>query len=144
MGVGLSVLFGVVFLAAAVGIATSGFVLTATPDSLTLETSGLLCATFCKIWKKQEIASIRADTKIDNNDNSDMPRIITTRVLIQPRRTQSSSSRTNSEWGSSLHQSKPEMEWIATTLRAVLGVPASDAPTGDALRAGSDDPRSRH
>ena len=30
--------------------------------------------------------------------------------------------------------SKPEIEWIATTLRAVLGVPATDAPTGNAIR----------
>ena len=45
--------------------------------------------------------------------------------------------------GSGTGISKPEMEWIATTLRAVLGVPATDAPTGDAIRAGSDEPRGR-
>ena len=32
------------------------------------------------------------------------------------------------------------MEWIAKTLRVVLGVPACDVPTRDVIRAGSDEP----
>lgn len=38
--------------------------------------------------------------------------------------------------------SKPDMEWIATTLRGALGVPASDGPTTEANDAGPDDPLS--
>ena len=47
-------------------------------------------------------------------------------------------------WGSGRSLSKPEMEWIATTLRTVLEVPATNEPTGNAIRARSDEPSSRH
>jgi hypothetical protein len=40
--------------------------------------------------------------------------------------------------------SKPEMEWIATTLRGVLGVPVSLGPTDDVTRVESGIPRFGH
>ena len=98
----------------AVGIATSGFVLIATPDSLRLETSGLFWATSCNTWKKQEIELIRADTKIDYDRGSEDPPLIMTRVLIH---TTDSIDPEPDEIKLEGSISKPEGQWIATTLR---------------------------
>ena len=124
-------------------MSTARFVLTATPDRLTLETHDALRGTSCRTWTKQDIAWIRADTTIESEGGSESGPVFRTRVLI---RTSSPIEPGPDElrWGSGREISKPEMEWIATTLRAVLGVPATDAPTGNAIRAGSDEPRGRH
>ena len=81
--------------------------------------------------------------EIEIRRDSETGPVVPTRVLI---RTTSPIEPGPDElrWGSGREISKPEMEWIATTLRAVLGVPATDAPTGNAIRAGSDEPRGRH
>jgi hypothetical protein len=80
MFVALSVPSGVMCLLGAVGSAMSGYLLTATPDSLTLERR-CLGEPSCKTWKRQEIASIRADTKIEISDPSEGSKWVTTRVL---------------------------------------------------------------
>jgi hypothetical protein len=142
-GIGLGALWCAFTLVVAVEVSTCRFVLTATPDSLTLETGHALGGTSCQIWKKQDIAWIRAETTIESRGSSESGPVVTTRILI--RTTSPIESRPDElRWGSGRVISKPEMEWIATTLRAALGVPAGDAPTGNAIRAGSGEPRGRH
>jgi hypothetical protein len=143
VGIGLVALWCAFALVFTVVISTGRFVLTATPDRLTLETRDAFCGTSCRTWKRQDIAWIRADTTIKSGMDTETGAAATTRVLI---RTTSpiEPGPEELEWGSGSGISKPEMEWIATTLRAVLRVPATDAPTGDAIRAGSDEPRGRH
>jgi hypothetical protein len=132
VGIGVGVLWCVCTLVVAFGMSTARFVLTATPDRLTLETHNVLRGTSCRTWKKPDIAWIRADTTIESSESGP---VVTTRVLI---RTSSPIEPEPDElkWGPGIEISKPEMEWIATTLRAVLGVPATDAPTENASRAG--------
>jgi hypothetical protein len=139
--VALSLPSGVICLLGAVGAATSSYVLTATAHSLTLEEKSLGPPS-CKTWKRQEIASICADTKIEISGNNEGGKWVTTRVLI---RTTGSIKSEPDELVSAAAsiRTKQEMEWIATTLRAVLGVPATDAPTGNAIPAGSDEPKGR-
>jgi hypothetical protein len=142
VGIGVGVLWCAFFLVVAVGMSTARFVLTATPDHLTLETHDAIRGTSCRTWKKQDIAWIRAEAMIESDGGSEGP-LVRTRVLI---RTTSPIEPEPEELpgrsGSEI--SKPEIEWIATTLRTVLGVPATDAPTGNAIQAGSDEPRDRH
>ena len=66
VGIGLGVLWCAFALVVAVGMSTARFVLTATPDRLTLETRNALRGTSCRTWKKQDIAWIRADTTIES------------------------------------------------------------------------------
>ncbi len=136
--IGAGVLWCAYLLVAAVGTLTARFVLTANPDHLTLETRDALRGTSCRTWKKQDIAWIRADT-IESEGGSESGPAFRTRVLIRTTspiepEPEELSGRPGSEI------SKPEIEWIATTLRAVLGVPATDAPIGNAIQAGSDEP----
>ncbi len=141
VGIGVGVLWCAFFLVGAVGMATARFVLTATPDRLTLETHDALRGTSCRTWTKRDIAWIRADTTIEDSGGSESGPVFRTRVLIRtssPIEPEELSGRPGSEI------SKPEMEWIATTLRAVLGVPATDAPTGNAVQPGADEPRDSH
>jgi hypothetical protein len=142
VGIGVGVLCFVFSLVVAWGMSTARFVLTATPDRLTLERHDALRGTSCRTWTKQDIAWVRADT-IESEGGSEGGAVFRTRVLI---RTSSLIEPGPDElrWGSGIDISKPEMEWIATTLRALLGVPATDAPTGNAIQAGSDEPRGRH
>ena len=128
VGLALLVLLGVGLLVAAAKGAIDGCVLVATPDSLTRETRGLRGVS-CKAWKKAEIASIRAETEVIDGEESTT---YVTRVLI---RTKISIEPKPDELLARLP--KPELESIATTLRGVLGVPASDAPTKDEIQAGS-------
>ncbi len=119
-------------LVASVGMSTARFVLTATPDHLTLETRDALHKTSCRTWNKQDIAWIRAETRLESDGSSDGAEyrtrvLIRTTSLIEPE-PEELSGRPGSEI------SKPEIEWIATTLRAVLEVPATDAPTGNAIQ----------
>jgi hypothetical protein len=60
--------------------------------------------------------------------------VVTTRVLIR-RSSPIEPEPDVLRWGPGIEIDKPEMEWIATTLRAVLGVPATDASTGTAIPA---------
>jgi hypothetical protein len=142
VGAGLGILWCAFSLVVAVVISTGRFVLTATPDRLTLETGDALCGTSCRTWKKPDIAWIRAETTIESGVDTETGAVATTRVLIC---TTSPIEPGPDElwWGSGREISKPEMEWIVTTVRAVLGVPATDAPIGDAIRAVSDEPRGR-
>jgi hypothetical protein len=139
--IGVGVLWCAFALVATLVMPTARFVLTATPDHLTFETHDALRGTSCRTWKKQDIAWIRAETTLEPAGDSSP--VVRTRVLIrttspiQPE-PEELSGRSGSE------VSKPEIEWIATTLRAVLGVPGTDAPTGNAIQAGSDEPRDRH
>lgn len=131
LGIGVGVLWCVSVFVVAFGMTTARFVLTATPDRLTLETHNVLRGTKCRTWTKEDIAWIRADTLIESSESGPL---VTTRVLIR------TSSAIEAEpdqlkWGPGIEIDKPEMEWIATTLRAVLGVPATDASTGTAIRA---------
>ena len=73
---------------------------------------------------------IRTDTKIDYDRGSEDPPLIMTRVLIH---TTDSIDPEPDEIKLEGSISKPEAEWIATTLRAVLGVPAFKAPAGNAI-----------
>ena len=141
-GIGLGALWCAFTLIVAVGVSTGRFVLSATPDRLTLETGDALSGTSCRSWKKQDIAWIRAETTIESGGGSESGPVVKTHVLI---RTKGPIEARPEElwWGSGTGISKPEMEWIATTLRAVLGVPATDAPTGNAIPAGSAEPRGR-
>ncbi len=142
VGIGAGVLSCAFFLIATVWTSTARFVLTATPDRLTLETQSALRRTSCRTWTKQDITWIRADT-IETYEGSDSGRAFRARVLI---RTASPIEPEPNEltWGWGIEISKPETEWIATTLRAVLEVPPTDAPTGNAIRPGSDEPRGRN
>jgi hypothetical protein len=132
VGIGVGVLWCVFVLVVAFGMSTARFVLTATPDCLTLETHNVLRGTSCRTWTKQDIAWIRADTTIKGTESGT---VVTTRVLI---RTSSPIEPEPDElrWGLGIEIHKPELEWIATTLRAVLGVPATDPSTGPAIQAG--------
>jgi hypothetical protein len=129
--IGVGLLVCVFVLVVAFGMSTARFVLTATPDHLTLETRNALRRTSYRTWTRQDIASIRADTTIESSESGS---VVTTRVLI---RTSSPIEREADQlrWGLGIEIDKPEMEWIATTLRAVLGVPATDTSTGTAIRA---------
>jgi hypothetical protein len=142
-GIGLGALWCAFTLVVAVGVSTGRFVLTATPDRLTLEKGDAVWGTSCRSWKKQDIAWICAETTIESPGGSESGPVVTTHVLIRTKGPIESKPE-ELEWGSGKGISKPEMEWIATTLRAVLGVPAGDAPTGNAIRAGSGEPRGRH
>ena len=66
-------------LVVAVGMSTARFVLTATPDRLTLETHDALRGTSCRTWTMPDIAWIRADTTIESSDSG---AVFRTRVLI--------------------------------------------------------------
>jgi hypothetical protein len=133
VGIGVGVLWCVFILIVAFGMSTARFVLTATPDHLTLETHNVLRGTSCRTWTKQDIAWIRADTTIESTTES--AAVATTRILI---RTSSPVEPGPDElrWGSGIRMHKSELEWIATTLRAVLGVPATDVSPKTAIRAG--------
>jgi hypothetical protein len=87
-------------------------------------------------------AWIRADTTIESGVDTETGAVAMTRVFI---RSTSPMELGPDElwWGSGQSLSKPEMEWIATTLRAVLAVPATDAPTGYAIPTGPDEARGR-
>jgi hypothetical protein len=126
VGIGVGVLWCFVSLVLAWGLSTARFVLTATPDRLTLETRNALRGTSSRTWTKQDIAWIRADT-IEADGSSEGAPPFRTCVLI---RTSSPIEPGPDElkWGAGIVISKPEMEWVATTLRAVLGVPATDTP----------------
>lgn len=110
---------GVLAFIGAVHNAVSQRILVVTADSLLQETRGVRGASW-KVWKKADIRSIRAETRIVEEEDST---IYMTRVLI----------RTNGAMPEELQveRTKPELEWIATTLRGVLGVPDFDAPTDD-------------
>jgi hypothetical protein len=123
VGIGVGVLWCVFFLVVAFGLSTARFVLTATPDCLTLETHNVLRGTSRRTWKKQEIAWIRADTTIESESGPVTHVLIRTSSPIEP-------GPDELRLGSGLEIHKRELEWIATTLRAVLGVPATDASTG--------------
>ena len=66
VGIGVGVLCCAFTLVVAVGMSTARFVLTATPDRLTLETHNALRGTSCRTWTKQDIAWIGADTTIES------------------------------------------------------------------------------
>jgi hypothetical protein len=81
--IGLGALSCAFALIVAVGVSTGRFVLTATPDRLTLETGDAVWGTSCRSWKKQDIAWIHAETTIESGGRSESGPVVMTHVLIR-------------------------------------------------------------
>ncbi|WZP00909.1 hypothetical protein EP7_002568 [Isosphaeraceae bacterium EP7] len=122
---GLLLIYLCVFVVLSTRDAISSQALTVTPDSLTLETKGLR-GTSRRTWKSHEIASIRADTRLDDSGDGSGGR--QTRVLIFGN--DPIGQEPDILMSGPAAQAKPDMEYIATTLRTLLGVPASDLTIG--------------
>jgi hypothetical protein len=120
---GAIMLFLLVYLAIAVREALTTRVLIASEGSLTLETKGLL-RTSSKSWRTDQIVSIHAETMVDNS--GDGSGTTTTSVLV--RTTGQAGKAPDTLMSGEAYRTKPDMEFIATTLREALGVPATAAP----------------